>query len=59
MKEQEFKPIASMSLFPTMDSLEDVFAFAHAKMPINNRNEVYAILAMYHNTILKKLGKLS
>ncbi len=46
-----------MSLFPTMDSLNDVVALAESKTPVVSKNEMYALLMTYHNTLLSELRK--
>ena len=45
----------SMSLFPTFSSLEEAYAYAEAKIPITNRNELHALLMTYQNTLLHAL----
>lgn len=42
-----------MTLFPTLDSLENVLVMAASKMPVNQWNEMHSILMTYHNTLLK------
>lgn len=42
-----------MSLFPTMDSLDEVIALAKYKHPQDTSNEVVGLLMTYHNTLLK------
>ena len=42
-----------LSLYPTLDSLQDVMDLGASKMPINQWNEMYALIAIYHNTMLK------
>jgi hypothetical protein len=42
-----------MSLFPTMNSLQEVMDMGASRMPINQWNEMHAILMVYHNTMLK------
>lgn len=41
------------NLYPTLDSLQDVLDLGASKMPINQWNEMVAILGCYHNTLLK------
>ena len=45
-----------MSLFPTMGSLQEVVELAESKMPITNRNEMFSLLMIYHNTLLQCKG---
>ena len=47
----------SMSLFPTMGSLQDVVELAESKLPITSRNELISLLMIYHNTLLQELKK--
>lgn len=42
-----------MPLYPTMGSLQDVIDLADSKLPITNKNELFALLMIYHNTLLK------
>ena len=48
------KPIY-MSVYPTMDSLQEVVDKACASLPIKYRNELIALLMTYQNTLLKEL----
>ena len=45
------------NLFPTFDSLEEVLAYADAKMPKEHHNDLYAILMAYSNTLIKAMHK--
>ena len=45
-----------MSLYPTLDSLQDVVDLAESKLPINNKNDLVGMLCTYHNTLLKVLN---
>ena len=42
-----------MTLFPTMNSLEEVLSYAEAELPLCTYNQTYYLLMMYHNTLLK------
>ena len=44
---------APMELFPTLGSLQDVVHYGESKLPITDKNELFALLMTYHNTILK------
>ena len=44
-----------MTVFPTLDSLDDVVTLAQSKAPVISKNEVYSLLMTYHNTLLKQL----
>ena len=41
-----------MSLYPTMNSIQEVIDMAESKLPINNKNELFAILMIFQNTLL-------
>lgn len=45
-----------MSLFPTMDSLQDVVDLAESKVPVSTKNEIRSLLFTYHNSLLKVLN---
>lgn len=45
--------IEPMSLYPTMDSLQSVMAYAQAKLPINCWNDLHSILMIHQNTLIK------
>lgn len=49
-------PAVPMNLFPTMDSLNEAIALAESKLPITDYNSLYAVLMVYHNTLIKQLG---
>ena len=42
-------------VFPTMGSLQDVIDLAESRLPITNKNDLTAILATYHNSLLNAL----
>ena len=44
-----------MSLYPTLGSLAEVIQMADSKMPVSHRNEMFAILMVFQNTLLKQL----
>lgn len=45
-----------LTVFPTRDSLDDVVREAEARAPIQV-DDVYPLLATYHNTLLNLLSK--
>ncbi len=58
-EKKELDPLlraVQMSLFPSMDSLEEVISLAESKLPITDKNELVSILMMYHNTLLNQLN---
>jgi len=46
----------TMSLFPTLGSLQEAVELAESKIPVINKNEMFSLLMTYHNTLLKELG---
>lgn len=42
-----------MSIYPTMDSLAAVEAYAQSKLPISCWNDLHAVLMIHQNTLLK------
>lgn len=53
------KPV-HMTLFPTLDSLQDVVHLAETRLPVADRNVLFSLLMSYHNTLLKVInGKSS
>mgnify|MGYP003590165004 CR=1 FL=1 len=40
-------------VFPTMGSLQEVIDLAESRLPITDKNDTAALLAIYHNTLLK------
>lgn len=45
----------SMSLYPTMGSIQEVIALAESKLPITDSNEMYSLLMVFQNTLIKYL----
>lgn len=45
----------SMTLFPTMGSLQEVLDFAESKLPITCKNDIHSLLMTYQNTLLSIL----
>jgi hypothetical protein len=41
-----------MSLFPTLDSLDEVLELAKSKAPHIPENELHSLFMIYHNTLL-------
>jgi len=50
------KPVP-LSLYPTMNSLDEVMDMAQAKVPQMARNEIVSLLLTYHNTLLQEIAK--
>ena len=47
----ENKPVPK-PLFPTLGSLKEVIELGESRLPITNKNELTALFATYHNTLL-------
>lgn len=43
------------SVYPTMPSLDTVILKAYSELPITDKNQLYAIIMVYHNTLLAEL----
>jgi hypothetical protein len=41
------------TIYPTMDSINEVIELASSKVPVTKRNEMYALLMTFQNTLLK------
>lgn len=46
---------AHMSLYPTMESLVEAIRHIENQVPITSPNQLFPLLMMYHNTLLKEL----
>lgn len=46
-----------MNVYPTLNSLGEVFDLAESKMPITSANEIHSLLMTYHNTLLSVLNR--
>lgn len=46
---------ASMTLFPTAGTLREVVDLGESRLPITNQNELFALLMVYHNTLLQEV----
>lgn len=44
-----------MTVFPTLDRLSEVVELGNSRLPITNPNELFSLLAQYHNTLLKQV----
>lgn len=42
-------------VYPTMPSLDTVILKAYSELPITDKNQLYAIIMVYHNTLLEQL----
>ena len=43
------------TVYPTMPSLDTVILKAYSELPITDKNQLYAIIMTYHNTLLAEL----
>lgn len=41
-----------MSLFPTLSSIKEATELMESKLPITSKNELYALLMIFQNTVL-------
>lgn len=58
MSQQEPQPLlraVEMRVFPTFGSIQEVVDFAESRLPISNKNELFALLMAYHNTLLYQI----
>jgi hypothetical protein len=44
-----------MDLFPTLGSLQEAVDFAESRLPITDKNALFSLLMIYHNTLLKQV----
>ena len=44
----------SMSLFPTLNSIQEAIELMESKLPITSKNELYALLMTFQNTVLNQ-----
>lgn len=42
------------TLFPAKDSIDEAVNYCNSKMPIEDSQTLFSLLAMYHNTLLKQ-----
>lgn len=45
-----------MSLYPAMDSVTEAIKFIEAQVPVQSANEMFSLLMMFQNTLLKELS---
>lgn len=45
------------TLYPAKDSLDEALAYIQAQLPPVHPNTVYALLMIYHNTLLQELQR--
>lgn len=46
-----------MSLYPTMDSTTEAIAYIESQIPVTTPNEIFSLLMIYHNTLLKQINE--
>lgn len=44
-------------IYPTYDSLKDFLEFAKTRLPIETSNELYWLVQVVRNTVLKEMNK--
>ena len=45
-----------MALYPTMDSLNEAVQYIESQVPVDSSNQMYSLLMIYHNTLLKAVA---
>lgn len=55
MADQE--PIEQLTLYPTRGTLKEVIQEGLSQLPINNPNELVALLHLHHNTVINLMSK--
>lgn len=48
---------AYMNLYPAMPTVLDAIQHIEAQVPVTSQNEMFALLMMYHNTLLNSLDE--
>ena len=46
-----------MSLFPTLNSEQEAIELMESKLPITSKNELYALLMTFRNTVLAQASR--
>jgi hypothetical protein len=44
-----------MSIYPSMNSVTEAISFIESQVPVQSKNEMFSLLMMFHNTLLKEL----
>jgi len=52
-KQAGLRPVGTNSLFPTMNSIQEVIDYAEAQLPVTNKNTLMTILMVFQNTLIK------
>lgn len=52
---QPYIRVVEMSLFPTLNSIQEVIELAESKLPVTSKNEMYSLLMTFQNTLLKNI----
>ena len=45
-----------MSLFPTLNNLDEAVKYAQSKFPESSKNDVYSVLMAFQNTLLNSIN---
>lgn len=48
-------PPLQMTLYPTMDSMVEAIKYIESQVPVMASNDMFALLMVYHNSLLKTL----
>lgn len=46
-----------LTLFPAKDSIDEAVSYCNSKMPIEDSQTLFALLATYQNTLLNQVNK--
>lgn len=44
-----------MSMFPTLNNLDEAVKYAQSKFPDSSRNDLYSVLMTFQNTLLNSI----
>ena len=50
-----------LSVFPSMDSLDEVLMYAQAQLPLDNSDsqKLFSLFMLYHNTLIKQIKPIN
>lgn len=55
MKQPQIKPVEH-SLFDTANTLDEAWAYISANLKGSERNRMFSLIMVYHNTLVKQLS---
>lgn len=44
-----------MTLFPSMDNLDQAVSYCKSQLPIEDQSKLFGLLMVYHNTLLNQV----